>query len=113
MVKFKKTIEWIIASSMVSCSVQLHQKPKVLQALHTTSWRGKMEKYSLNPKIMALFTYMISTVLFRDLNLILHVQELKIFKFFLRQLDTQFWFGPRISTILRVKVTMESILFNM
>lgn len=112
-VKFRKTIEWITANSMVSCSVQPHQKPKVLPALLTTSWRGKMEKFSLNPKTMALSMSMILIVLFRDLNSTSLAQELKIFKFFQRQLDTQFWFGHKILMILQVKATMESTLFSM
>jgi len=96
MVKFKKTQELTTVSSMDSYFAQSHQKTRVHQAHLITLWLGKTEKYCLSQKTMVLFTFTISTALFKDPNSILPVLELRTFRCFLLPQVMQFWFGPRI-----------------
>ena len=69
-------------------------------------------KYFQSLKTMVLYTYMIWTVIFKDLSSTSHVQEPMIFWLFQLHLDTLFWFGHKIRMIQQEKVTMVNILSN-
>jgi len=106
--KFKKTIERTTVTSMDSYSAQHLQRQRAHQDLLTTSWPGRMEKFSQRVMTMVSSMSTTSTARFKDLNSTSRVQELKTSRCCLHRPDTPFWFGHKISTILPVRATTVS-----